>query len=45
MCSSKEKVLLNERGEPNIEKRIESSLFWIADTKLQVMADTIHLDV
>lgn len=44
MCSSKDKVLLNECCEPNIEMRTESSLFWIADTKLQVMADAIHLD-
>lgn len=41
---SKEKVLLNESCEPNTEMRMESSLFWIADTELQVIADAIHLD-
>lgn len=41
---SKEKVLLNECCEPNTEMRMESSLFWIADTELQVIADAIHLD-
>lgn len=41
-----EKVLINELCAPNFETgmRMESSLFFNAGTKLQVMADTIDSD-
>lgn len=43
---SDEKVLINELCAPNFETgmRMESSLFFNAGTKLQVMADTIDSD-